>query len=122
MSAYKWKLLEWIILLAVVAVLFWVPTARAEDSAIDELRSSQENRFLETDDDQQNWMVFYICRELDAIRDTISENEVARREDDKELRSQLWRLALLVGGGGAVGGAGGAAAVKAVKNRSGGAK
>ena len=118
MSAYKWKLLEWIILLFVVAALFWVPTARAEDSAIDELRSSQENRFLETDDDQQNWMQFYLCREMDAMRDLIMAHEEARREDDKELRAQLWKLALLVGGGGAIGGAGGAAVVKAKKKEA----
>jgi len=105
-------------LLAVLIVLVVGTELRAEDSAIDALRSSQENRFLETDDDQQNWMQFYLCREMDSMRDLIMAHEEARREDDKELRAQLWKLALLVGGGGAIGGAGSAAVIKAKKKEA----
>ena len=101
-----------VLVIVVVVCMVFAVRAYAESSAIDVLRDSQENRFLETDDDQQNWMVFWLCREMDSLRKTIAENEAARREDDKELRAQLWKLALLVGGGGAVGGVGGAAIVK----------
>ena len=106
------SLTVWLITIILLVIIAGVYTVRAEDSAIDVLRNSQENRFLETDDDQQNWMVFYICREMDSLRETMATNEIARREDDKELRAQLWKLALIVGGGSAVGGAGTAAVVK----------
>lgn len=104
------KTIFWLIVLALVMVV--CVKAFAEDSAIDVLRESQRNEFLETDDDQQNWMVFWLCREMDSLRETIAANEAARREDDREMRAQLWKLALIVGGGGAVGGVGSAAVIK----------
>jgi len=114
----KSKTLFWIAVIGFLFAIFSALSQRADaqdESAIDVLRDSQENRFLETDDDQQNWMVFWLCREMDNLRETIAENEDARREDDKELRSQIWKLALIVGGGGAIGGAGGVAAAKRKK-------
>jgi len=106
----KSKITFWLVVVALVALA--CVKVCAQDSAIDVLRDSQRNEFLETDDDQQNWMVFWLCREMDNLRETIAANEEARREDNREMRAQLWKLALIVGGGGAIGGAGSAVVVK----------
>ena len=111
----KSKTLFWIAVIGFLFAIFSALSQRADaqdESAIDVLRDSQRNEFLETDDDQQNWMVFWLCREMDNLRETIAANEEARREDNREMRAQLWKLALIVGGGGAIGGAGSAVVVK----------
>ena len=106
-------------LLFFVVLVLYCADAFSQDSAVEIFQMSQEDGYeWATKDDQQDWTVFWLCREIDRLHETMAANEIARREDDKELRAQLWKLALIVGGGGAVGGAGGAAAIR-IRKRSG---
>lgn len=102
----------WLVLLIIVAL--YCAEVLAQDSAVEvfqELYFDDEYAGYEKDD-RQDIATYLLYREIDQIHATIAANEVARREDDQELRSQLWKLALIVGGGGAVGGAGSAAVIK----------
>jgi len=96
--------------------------AFAQDSAVEIFQRTQGDEYFDTKDDQQDWLSYFICKDLDRLHDIIAANELARQEDNRELRGQMWKLAFLVAGGGAAGGIGGAKAVKAVKKRNGGGK
>ena len=104
----KAKIAFWLIVLIAIGIGI---KALSQD-AVEIFQDSQSDAYEWTDDERQDWTVFWLCRELDSLREIISENEVARREDDKEMRAQIWKLALIVGGGGLAGGAGSAAIIR----------
>ena len=111
----KSKSIFWLIFFAIVVIV--CVKVFSQDSAVEIFQRAQRDEHFNTKDGQQDWTVFWLCREIDSLRDLIAANEVARREDDKEVRAQLWQVALIVGGGGAVGGAGTAAVVKRRRKR-----
>jgi len=84
----------------------------AQDAAEVYLMSKQADGYYESDDARQDSVVFFLCREIDALRDDMSD----LGDDIAELRAWIWKLALLVGGGGAVAGGGGVAAARIRKN------
>jgi len=109
------KFVFWSLILTLT--VFVCCKAFAQETATEVFQLSQNEGYdFVTKDDKQDWMAFWLCRELDSLRELITANSEARREDDKELRAQLWKLALIVGGGSAIGGVGGAAAIKRKKN------
>jgi len=67
------------------------------------------NPYFNDADGRQDWVVFFLCRELDALREEHALYTETIRDDIHELRS--WLITLL-GLGGAGGAAGGARAIK----------
>jgi len=114
----KSKTLFWIAAIGLLFAIFAALSQRADaqpDSAVDVFQIAQSDEYFDSKDDEQDWLAFFLCREIDSLREIVLANELARCKDDKELRSQIWKLALIVGGGGAIGGAGGVAAAKRKK-------
>jgi len=105
-------------LIAVVAMLVVAAARAQENEGI--FRDAQEGGYFESKDDEQDWLIFWVSRELDHLFEEIRTNEAARVADDRELRSYIWKLALLIGGGGAAGGAGARLALKRRRNRQNG--
>ena len=111
------RLVMWLIFLLALVMMFYPRSAKAEDSAVEIFQDIYfDDEYQEYEkDERQDMTTFFVCRELDRLGAELAANELARQEDNRELRGQLWRLALLVGGGGAVGGAGGAAVIRMKK-------
>ena len=106
------KAVFWLLIFALT--VFFCVRCLSQDSAVEVFQEIYFDEEYETygKDERQDLTTFFLCREIDSLRDLIAANELARREDDKELRAQIWKLALIVGGGGAIGGAGSAVVVK----------
>jgi hypothetical protein len=103
----KSKITFWII---VTALFIWFTHELAAQDAVEVFQDSRSGEYeaLATVDDQQDMTLFFVCRELDRLNESIT-----------ELRAWIWKLALLVGGGGAVAGGGGVAAAR-IRKRGGG--
>ena len=101
-------------LLVLILTVFFCVRCLSQDYAVEVFQEIYFDEEYDTygKDERQDLTTFFLCREIDGLRELIASNELARREDDKELRAQIWKLALIVGGGGAIGGAGGAVVVK----------
>ena len=83
-------------LIAVVAMLVVAAARAQENEGI--FRDAQEGGYFESKDDEQDWMVFFLCRELDSMRAERLQQVAVIRDDIRELRN--WMIGILGAGGG----------------------
>ena len=84
-------------LVAVLAMLVVAAARAQENEGI--FRDAQEGGYFDTKDDEQDWMVFWLCRELDAMKAQRAAEAQALRDDVREVRNILYGV-LAAGGGG----------------------
>ena len=76
--------------------------ADAQDENVGIFQAAREGDYFESKDDTQDWTIFWLCREIDALKAQMAIDAAAHRDDIREVRNILYGVLGAGGGGGGI--------------------